>query len=44
MKNVRKVEKNEKFVFENGKRKKIITIKKYMDNGEINTTIEKIDI
>ena len=44
MKNVTKVEKNEKFVFENGKRKKIITIKKYMDNGEINTTIEKIDI
>ena len=44
MKNVRKVEKNEKFVFENGKRMKIITIKKYKDNGEINTTIEKINI
>ena len=44
MKNVRKIEKNEKFIFENGKRMKIITIKKYMDNGEINTTIEKIDI
>ena len=44
MKNVRKIEKNEKFIFENGKRMKIITIKKYMDNGEINTTIEKIHI
>ena len=44
MKNVRKMEKNEKFIFENGKRVKIVMIKKYMDNGEINTTVEKFNL
>ena len=44
MKNVKKVEKNERFIYENGKRVKIVSIKKYMDNGEINTTIEKFNL
>ena len=41
MRDVRKVEKNEKFIFENGKRVKLVSIKKYMNNGEIKTTVEK---
>lgn len=44
MKNVRKMEKNERFIFENGKRVKIVKIKKYMDNEEINTTVEKFNL
>lgn len=44
MENVRKIEKNEKFVFEGGKRVKIVTTKKYMYNGEVNTTIEKFNL
>lgn len=44
MKNVKKVEKNERFIFENGKRVKLVSIKKYMDDGEIKTTIEKFNL
>lgn len=44
MKNVKKMEKNERFIFENGKKVKIVMIKKYMDNGEINTTVEKFNL
>lgn len=44
MKNVRKMEKNERFIFENGKRVKIVMIKKYMDNGEINTIVDKFNL
>ena len=44
MKNVEKIEKNERFIFENGKRIKLVSIKKYMDNGEIKTTIEKFNL
>ena len=41
MKDVKKIEKNERFIFEDGKKIKIVMIKKYMENGEINTTVEK---
>ena len=44
MKNVRKMEKNERFIFENGKRVKLVSTKKYMDNGEIKTTVEKFNL
>jgi hypothetical protein len=44
MKNVKKIEKNERFIFEKGKRIKLVSIKKYMDNGEIKTTIEKFNL
>ena len=44
MKNVRKMEKDERFIFENGKKVKIVMIKKYMDNGEIKTTVEKFNL
>jgi len=44
MRDVRKVEKNEKFIFENGKRVKLVSIKKYMNNGEIKTTYEKFNL
>ena len=44
MKDVKKIEKNERFIFENGKRIKLVSIKKYMDNGEIKTTIEKFNL
>ena len=44
MRDVRKVEKNEKFIFENGKRVKLVSIKKYMNNGEIKTTVEKFNL
>ena len=40
---VSKIEKNERFVNENGKKKKISKIIKYMDNGEINTEVFKTD-
>ena len=40
---VSKSEKNERFVNENGKKKKITKIIKYMDNGEINTEVFKTD-
>ena len=39
--NCYKIEKNEKFIFENGIRKKIITTIQHMNNGETNTIIEK---
>jgi hypothetical protein len=39
--NCNKIEKKEKFFFENGIRKKIITTIEYMNNGETKTTIEK---
>ena len=39
--NCNKIEKNEKFIFENGIRKKIITTIQHMNNGETNTIIEK---
>ena len=41
---VSKIEKNERFVNENGKKKKITKIIKYMDNGEINTEVFKTDM
>ena len=44
MKNVKKIEKNERFIFENGKRVKLVSIKKYMDDGEVKTTIEKFNL
>ena len=40
---VSKIEKNERFVNENGKQKRIRKIIKYMDNGEINTEVFKTD-
>lgn len=40
---VSKIEKNERFVNENEKKKKITKIIKYMDNGEINTEVFKTD-
>ena len=40
---VSKIEKNEKYVMENGKKKTITKIIKYMDNGEINTEVFKSD-
>ena len=44
MRDVRKVEKNEKFIFENGKRVKLVSINKYMNNAEIKTTVEKFNL
>ena len=41
---VQKIETSEKEVVENGKRKKITKIKKYMVNGEIKTEIFKTDL
>ena len=42
-KGYRRPKKNERFVNENGKKKKITKIIKYMDNGEINTEVFKTD-
>jgi hypothetical protein len=44
MRDVREDEKNEKFIFENGKRIKLVSINKYMNNGEIKTMVEKFNL